>query len=141
MKAFAGIVVAFVVIGLIAGGAFQLWLSRSGEELRERGRVATEAGHEFGASTDQEGCVAEGLRRAASQEGITERAVARVFVRACLERSAPTVGFCSGVPEPDEVMASAAWAVRECEARGLDGDSYCRNHVREVQDFCSASGA
>ncbi|NNF11900.1 MAG: hypothetical protein HKN72_01675 [Gemmatimonadetes bacterium] len=140
MKTFASIVAGCVVIGLIAGGGFQLWLDRSGEELRERGRVVTEEGYDFGASTDQEGCVAEGLRLAGSEEGITERALARVFVGACLERSTPTVGFCSGVPEPDEIMASAAWVVRECEARGLNGDSYCRNHLREVQDFCGTAG-
>jgi hypothetical protein len=140
MRTFLSVVTACVVIALIGWGGLQLWLDRSGEGLQERGRVATEEGYAFATSTDQEGCVAEGLRRAATDGGIMERALARVFVGACLERSTPTGGFCSGVPEPDAIMASATWAVRECEARGLDGgESYCRNHVREIQDFCHAA--
>ena len=89
MNTLVKVLVGGAVVVLIAWGSLQFWLGRNGEDLRARGGVATEDGYAFASSTDQEGCVAEGLRRAGADQGIMDRALARVFVGACLERSTP----------------------------------------------------
>ena len=80
MNTLVKVLVGGAVVVLIAWGSLQFWLGRNGEDLRARGGVATEDGYAFASSTDQEGCVAEGLRRAGADQGIMDRALARVFV-------------------------------------------------------------
>ncbi len=134
-----GIVLGVVlVLGVLVfvGGYF--WLKTQGPKLREKGEAAMAEGAEFGAATDNEGCLEESLVRFdLCGSGFTCHVMNNVFVQACLEESAPVAGFCDGVPASDSITGSVAWRLEQCEERGLGGN-FCGNFFGQIQEFCDS---
>ncbi len=123
-----GAVAALIVLILVAGG---IWWSRNHDELQGSVGASAREGARFGLVRDEEGCFEEGKRRAAQATDITSQFGVGAFVRACLEYSRPTPGYCDNVPPPTSIGRSAAWQSQRC------GDNVqCRTVSQVVQTYC-----
>jgi hypothetical protein len=129
-----GVVLLVILIAVVAGGVYLV--SKHGGELVEKGKVALNEGETFGKGTDNDGCVDETLRRYKKEPGMGSAISSGIFVRACLERSKKTPGFCDNVPGPTEFMKSAEFRQHKCSEANLPSDSYCPGIFGEVQKYC-----
>jgi hypothetical protein len=120
-----GVLVLLAVIFAVAAG---IWFRRNQGQFQ----AGALEGARFGMVRDEAACFDEGKRRAAE---ITDMAGAfRVgpFVRACLEYSRQTEGFCENVPPGRSVGETAVWQQHRC---GEDG--VCKNVLTVVQSYCT----
>ena len=110
---------------------------------RYTGRYATteKAGEEFGRTTDQQGCVDEGLRqtRNAPHETFAER-YETLFIDAatvgCLRTAKSTANFCEDVPRPRDSQRDLAWKELQCAKAGLVGRPPCNKVFDRVITEC-----
>ena len=85
----------------------------------------------FGAHTDQQGCLDEGLARGENTDtpDVAHRSANDRFIRECLETSKPVEGFCEGVPS----IPYFDWIESQCKKRGKQGlacsDAYDAKHT------------
>src|SRR6266496_1784249 len=63
-----------------------------------------------------------------------------IFMRACLDSSRPTPGFCDDVPKQTEFIKSAQWRISQCRRVDLASDNNCQNLFQPVQQFCDERG-
>src|SRR5260370_31954710 len=116
-----GIGVLIIVTLLAAAVGWALYSASENSRAYE----AKEAeGREFGKTTDQNGCMKEGLSRAKAATTFEYKRgqINSAFVRACLESSRPVPGFCDGMPQrsltnPD---ADYDWITEQCDKIGMD---------------------
>ncbi len=101
-------------------------------------RKADREGLLFGADTDSKGCVAEGLRRHEACKTAECYSANGVFLSACLGKSSPSPGFCEGIPDRANRLASAAWRAQACSGVGR-GNDYCEALLEGVQHHCRSS--
>ena len=95
-------------------------------------------GREFGKTTDQAGCMKEGLSRAKGIRLVDlNRAVNnRVFVEECVKSATPTSGFCNGVP-PLWKLQDDDWVTKQCDNAGLDElRTSCKTVFQGKLSFC-----
>lgn len=118
------LVVLFIVL-MVAGG---IWWNRNSGDFEEGARE----GARFGMVRDEAACFEEGKRRAAGIVSVTEAFRVGPFLRACLEYSRETPGFCDNVPPPTSIGRTAAWQQQRC---GEDGA--CKNVLQVVQTYCT----
>lgn len=96
-----------------------------------------DAGRVFGRTTDQEGCLKEGLRRGQSlSNSELDRFSNGTFVQGCLEVSQDVENFCVGVPDVLDTDAQHKWAKNECEKIGQTGNPGCRQVYNEKHTYC-----
>ena len=131
-----------LLVVLIVGAAVAIFLlARSyGPGLVEAGKQTYGEGVEYGRRTDNEGCLNESVARQARAEGFTDLIKNNVFMRACLEASRPTPGFCDTVPRQTEFMKSIAWRTQQCQRYGLSQEQQCSQLFGQVQQFCELRG-
>jgi hypothetical protein len=92
-------------------------------------------GTEFGKTTDQRGCLTEGLRRGKKITDITTQAGNREFVKGCLRSSQLTPAFCDGVPSVLGKMFSD-WEETECKK--IDTPTVaCKDMMKEQILLCA----
>ena len=111
--------------GLFLSALLLIILPRKSEkELAREAEPHEIEGRQFGKTTDQEGCMKEGLTRAKSipLQNLSRNLSNLWFVRACLKSSRPTARFCSGIPRDSLFHASAEydWEVQQCEDIGMN---------------------
>lgn len=136
------VVLGLCVLGLVGiGVAGYVWFDRNKEELKASVEAVQAEAKAYAARADQEGCMAEGRRRAdecgALDLGCGIRA--STFLRFCLDDAAPSEGFCEGVPAKGEIMDGSRWILAQCSDRGGDSDR-CRRLQQVRQDFCQDRG-
>ena len=99
----------------------------------------------FGKTTDKQGCIDEGLRRAEKlrtvSPGSIEFWVEAAWTGNCLETSAPTANFCEGVPTMLEELRKAlkekAYEEQMCKKTRLGQfDVNCKSVYSSKQKFC-----
>lgn len=129
-----GAILLLLLIGLAAMGVY-LW-REYGQGMLESGQQAMSQGAEFGSRTDNEGCVAEGVARHRQASGFGELIKTNLFLRGCLEASAPTPGFCDGVPSQTDFIEAAKWQKRQCDQHGLSVEKQCTQLFSSVQTYC-----
>lgn len=88
---------------------------------------------EFGAESDEQGCVLEGQGRQSRCREDRCKHWSRVFVRACLTKTPRLASFCEGVPAPTAVEEGIEWAKTRCAGRVFD---LCREILYAVQGHC-----
>ena len=113
------IIVALVMIALVGIVAviFAIVASfKTGKQSSPRIEARMQDGFEFGKTTNQQGCIDEGLKRGArmalfdwDDQGDNED-----FVLGCLKSSAPSPGFCDGVPSGVKNIF-VDWTKKKCE--------------------------
>lgn len=113
------IIVALVMITLVGivavVFAIAAWF-KTGKQSSPRMEARMQDGVEFGKTTNQQGCIDEGLKRGSrmalfdwEDQGDNED-----FVLGCLKSSAPSSGFCDGVPS-DVKNIFVDWTKKKCE--------------------------
>ena len=128
------IVVVLLVIGVVGVGVF--WVMKNKDAWMARAKEVATEGKDFGSRTDNQGCVDEGLARYKKDPGLSSVISNSVFMRACLEASRPTSGFCNNVPKQTEFIKTAQWRMNQCRQAGLGSDNNCQNLFTPVQQFC-----
>src|SRR2546423_6411326 len=128
-----------LIIAVIVGGMLFLKFSSAGKRMSERLDAAEAQGTEFGKTTDQQGCVKEGLARGKKINDITSQVGNRDFVRGCLRSSQPSPGFCDDVPSIAGKMLTD-WEAKECE-KIHSPTVACQDVMKEVILFCGIKGA
>src|SRR5580765_2643113 len=89
-----------LVLGAICVVAIAVWLVYAGARLTKEAEKQAAAGRSFGLTTDQSGCIDEGLRQAHEFRAIDIGSMVanQTFVEKCLISSKKVNGFCKGVP-------------------------------------------
>jgi hypothetical protein len=128
--------VCLLLLVAVGAGAGYYWWTNHKDELLQSGKRAMDEGRELGAHTDNQGCLTEAVARAKRERGFSAAIGHNLFLRACLEASRPTPGFCDAVPARTEFMKSGAWVVQQCREVGMNGDNYCNQLFQQVQQFC-----
>ena len=129
-----GVLLVLLIVGAVVAVYF---LARTyGPGLVETTKQSVAEGQEYGRRTDNEGCLNETVARQAQAEGLTDLIKNNVFMRACLEASRPTPGFCDGVPRRTEFMKAIAWQQQQCQRYGLSPEKQCGQLFNQVQQFC-----
>jgi hypothetical protein len=129
-----GLVLVVLFAGALVAGYFVV--RRYGPGLVEAGKQTYDEGVGYGRRTDNEGCLDEAVARQARAEGFGDIIKNNVFMRACLEASRPTPGFCDTVPRRTEFMKSVGWQQQQCQRYGLSQDKQCGQLFQQVQQFC-----
>src|SRR5256885_1843053 len=132
----SGIVVLIIVV--LVGGVLFLKFSSAGRRMSERLDAMEAQGTEFGKTTDQQGCVKEGLARSKKIIDITSQVGNRDFVRGCLRSSQASAGFCDGVPSIVGKMFTD-WEAKHCKTIGSPTVA-CEDVMKEVILFCGLRG-
>jgi hypothetical protein len=132
------LVIGVLLVLLFVGGVVAVYfLARTyGPGLVEVGKQTYNEGVEYGRRTDNEGCLNEAVARHARSEGFTDMIKINVFMRACLEKSRPTPGFCDDVPRQTEFIKAAGWQQQQCRRYGLSPEKQCGQLFQQVQQFC-----
>lgn len=135
------LVVGVLLALLVVGGSVAVYLlARAyGPGLVEAGKQTYGEGVEYGRRTDNEGCLNEAVARHARAEGFADMIKNNVFMRACLEASRPTPGFCDAVPRRTEFMKAIGWQQQQCRRYGLSQEQQCSQLFSQVQQFCEQS--
>lgn len=128
------IVVVLLIVGVIGTGVF--WWMKNKDALMARAKEVVAEGKEFGGRNDNQACVDEAVSRYKKEPGFGNAMSTNFFLRACLDASKPTTGFCESVPRTTEFIKSAEWQVEQCRRVDLAKDSYCRQLFQPVQQFC-----
>lgn len=129
-------VLMVVALVAVAGLGVYVW-RKHGRGFVEGTMSAAQEGREYGLRTNERGCLDEAKERHRRAEGIGEIAGVNVFLNGCLRASAPTPGFCDGVPGPFEFMRSADWGVDQCSEHGLSVKKQCQQLFKQVQSHCN----
>jgi hypothetical protein len=131
------VVGVLLVLLLVGAGVVGFFVLRAyGPGLMEAGKQTYNEGVEYGRRSDNEGCLNESVARHARAEGLTDMIKLNVFMRACLEASRPTPGFCDGVPRQTEFMKAVTWQQQQCQRYGLSTEKQCGQLFQQVQQFC-----
>ncbi|MBV9927820.1 MAG: hypothetical protein JOZ96_22565 [Acidobacteria bacterium] len=136
VKVLLVVVVLVLVLSVGAGVALYFAARTYVPGLVESGKQTYNEGVEYGRRTDNEGCLNEAAARHARGEGFTDLLKTNLFLRACLEKSRPTPGFCDEVPRQTEFMKAVAWQQRQCQRYGLSPEKQCGQLFQQVQQFC-----
>jgi len=94
---------------------------------------AVEEAFEFGAKSDEQGCVLEAHGRQGRCRDDRCKYWARVFLRACLTKSRKTEHYCDEIPGPTKEEPGLLWAQRMCAGRIFED---CRENLYAVQGHC-----
>lgn len=138
VKIGVGCLVAVVIaVALAAGGGFYWW-KNYGEGMVEGMSKTVEEGQGYGREADESKCVNESVERYKRDRGIGGAIKARIFLKGCLESSAPSAGFCDGVPTKTEFSRSGEWKSEKCQQAGLN-DELCPQIFEEMQEYCASS--
>jgi hypothetical protein len=128
----------FLLGAIVVGGAAYWLYQNKGRLIRAAENIGKEA-KEFGAKTNNEGCLQEALSRHKRDKSITGRISTQGFLTVCLQVSEPSPGFCDGVPQQSEIMKSAGWRLKKCSDAGLQNDQGCQQLLGAVQAHCHKS--
>ena len=130
------------LLGLVAVAGVVYWVYQSKDRLvqsvEQIGKDAKDA-KEFGAKTDNEGCLKETLARHKRDKSYTGQISTQGFLIVCLQASEPSPGFCDGVPEQNEIMESANWTLKKCSDAGMQNDQSCQRLFGAIQAYCHGS--
>jgi hypothetical protein len=127
-------IIAFLVIGLVVGVVVFFKFTPQGRNLDQRLTAMENEGTEFGKTTDQRGCINEGLKRGKKIADITSQVGNRDFVKGCLRSSQPTSGFCDGVPS---ILGKlfGDWEEKQCQQIS-NPTVACKDVMKEQILFC-----
>jgi hypothetical protein len=124
------------LLGIVAAGGIVYWVYQNKDRWVQSFERHTKEAEEFGAKTNNEGCLKETLSRYKSDKSIPGRISTSVFLGICLQKSEPSPGFCDGVPANGEIMKSSTWALKKCADAGLQNDQGCQQIFGAVQAYC-----
>jgi len=128
------IVAAIIIIAVVV--TIASWLTGSGKKASQQSATRMKEGAVFGETTDQQGCIDEGLKRA-SKLGLLDfeaQGANEDFVLGCLPSSAASPGFCGGVPSGFKNIF-VDWTEKKCEKINMPRP-ICTSIYDEQIRFC-----
>ncbi len=130
----AAMVLVLLGIGLFAGFVIFLKFTQPGRTMDQRLTAIENEGTEFGKTTDQQGCIKEGVARGKKITDITSQVGNRDFVKGCLRSSQTSPGFCDNVPSIMGKMFTD-WEAQQCE-KIRSPTVACQDVMKEVILYC-----
>jgi hypothetical protein len=127
------------LLALIAVAGVVYWVYQNKDRLVQSVEQMGKKAKEFGAKTDNNGCLKEALARHKRDKSYTGQISTQGFLIVCLHRSETSPGFCDGVPEQNEIMESANWTLKKCSDAGLQNDQSCQRLFGAIQAYCHGS--
>jgi hypothetical protein len=127
------------LLGLIAVAGVVYWVYQNKDRWVQSAEQIGKEAKEFGARTDNEGCLKESLARHKRDKSFTGQITAQGFMIVCLQASEPSPGFCDGVPEQSEIIESATWTMKKCSDTGMQNDQSCQRLFGAIQSYCHKS--
>ena len=124
------------LLGIIAIAGVVYWVYQNKGKLVQSAEQLVKEAREFGAKTNNEGCLEEALSRHKRDKSFTGRISTQGFLTVCLQTSEPSPGFCDGVPTQNEILKSANWTLKKCSEAGMQNDQGCRQILSAVQTYC-----
>lgn len=130
--------IAVVPVGLVLAWAYS-------KVSDPRVTAIIEQAREFGKTTDNQGCIDEGLRRAAKLQSTPPSSIEfwaeSSWASNCLETSAPTPGFCDGVPSISQEFFNSlnekVYEEQMCkQTRFGQYDFHCKSVYSAKQKHC-----
>lgn len=124
------------IIAVIAAGVF--WVTENADQLKKGAEEIGAEAEAFAANADQTGCMDETLVRLKACGAVSPVCDVKelIFLRVCLDRAAPTPGFCEGVPKPSDIMASTQWALEQCTFADAVSTNRCNRMQQARQRHC-----
>jgi hypothetical protein len=139
VKIFLGIGCGVLLIGAVVIVIGIIGLNYLESRFAESTKKVEIEGREFGQTTDQQGCISEGMRKSKTIGilDLSDSIALSAFTDACLETSKPTSGFCEGVPSFWS-MKDSEWGAAKCRKAGIDPERTACIHVTKRQhQFCT----
>src|SRR5262245_23973505 len=127
------------LLGLIAVAGVVYWVYQNKDRWVQSAEQIGKEAKDFGARTDNEGCLKEALTRLKRDKSFTGQLSTQGFLIVCLQASEPSPGFCDGVPDQDEITESANWMLKKCSDAGMQNDQSCQGLISAVQSYCHRS--
>jgi hypothetical protein len=127
------------LLGIVAVAGAVYWVYHNKDRWVQSARQFANEAEEFGAKTNNAGCMEEALSRHKRDKSFTGRISTQGFLTVCLQASKPSPGFCDGVPPRNEIMKSANWALKKCADADLQNDQGCQQIFGAVQAYCHRS--
>jgi hypothetical protein len=127
------------LLGLIAVAGVVYWVYQNKDRWVQSVEQIGKEAKEFGARTDNEGCLKEALARYKRDKSLTGQISTQGFLLVCLPASEPSPGFCDGVPQQNEGMESDNWTLKKCSDAGMQNDQICHQLFSAVQSYCHRS--
>jgi hypothetical protein len=127
------------LLGIIAVAGVVYWVYQNKDRWVQSAEQIVKEAKEFGAKTSNEGCLEEALSRHKRDKSFTGQISTQGFLAVCLQASAPSPGFCNGVPEKGEIIKSVNWTLKKCSDAGLQNDQGCQQIFGAVQEYCRRS--
>lgn len=120
-----------MIAAIVAGFSYYIVSDKEGGKLYHDAVVQ---GPEFGKTTDQNGCIAEGLARlkGVAKPSISQISANDMFVRGCFETAKPVTEFCRDVPS----VPYSDWVAGECRKIG-NRDASCPGVMDAKHTFCN----
>lgn len=130
------LLVTTILLFVAAGIVGYFWVtSKSGDWRADAEKVKTEA-TSFGRGKDPQACIDEAFTRLQKCDGILCEVQTKVFLTSCVTASNVPQRFCASIPPRDQFIASAQWALADCERRGHANDRACTQLIAGLQEYC-----
>ena len=129
----AAIIVVLLILG--AAGAGYMWWNRNRDSIRAQAKEKATEGRELGGNSDNQGCVDETFARYKKEPGFFNAAHYGQFMKACLEASRSTPGFCDNVPVSN-MTEMIAWREERCRHYDVPNDQKCAQLLVPQVMFC-----
>lgn len=126
--------ISLVIVAIAAVISLVSFLRKSGRETSQDYAPKQQEGVEFGRTTDQRGCINEGLRRGNKLGIFASRVENDYFVKGCLQSSRATPGFCDGVPSGFKNIFTE-WDEKQCNKTNVPR-TICTGILGEQIEFC-----
>ncbi len=129
----AAVVLLFVALIVVGLAGFGIYLN-SDKEGTKLYHDAVVEGPEFGKTTDQNGCLTQGLARlkGVADPTINQLSANGVFISGCFETAKQSTDFCTNVPS----IPYIDWVDSECRKLGKD-NAACRGVMNAKHGFCN----
>ena len=128
-----------VLLCLLSCGVGYFYFHAFQQGLESAGDTSDVEARSFASTHDQNACVEEALRRGdacGADLNIMCHAQNGIFLTRCAEQATPVAGFCEGVPDPSDIMASVTWSMQACTARGRPNNQSCNRLMQSLQRGC-----
>jgi hypothetical protein len=112
-----------VIVGISVAGYY--YVREHGGELKQKTEKLRTEGESFGQGKQETACLDESLARLKREPGFMSQVQTQIFFSSCLAKAESSPELCTGMPAPDEILASGKWAAEQCAKRGLGQSQGC----------------
>src|SRR5215813_14897215 len=127
------IIAGLMLLIIVGVGGLVFWVYQNKDQWIENVKKIEKNADEYGRNTDNAGCLKEALSRQKRDNSVSGTIANNLFLQSCLHSSAPTPGFCDGVPSEKEFVKHISWLSTQCSKAGLPNDRNCQRLFIAVQ--------